>query len=200
MVAPGWTDDAEIGDASTTTDAGVTTAPAANPSTGGNYGAMGLTGAGTLFGAYSQLQAGKYNARAAQFNANYQRMLASQSIQSGESQVANRTLQERQAIGRTNAGAAGNGVVAGAGSAGAAVATQRALTDEDVNNIRMNASRRAFGFDVGAVDQMRRADMATATAKQAAIGTLIGGASEEELESDPRYAGFRRSGVPFGGG
>lgn len=204
MTDPGWTDNAPVGDGSVTSDAGVTTTPgvAASPvpNPGGNYAAMGLTGGGSLFGAYSQLQAGKFNSRAANFNANYQRMLASQSIQAGESQVNNRVLQQRLAVGRTNAGAGGGGVVVGGGSAGAAVATQNALANEDVQNIRINAARRAYGYDVGAVDQMRRASEAAATAKQQAIGTLIGGASEEELESDPRYAGFRRSGVSFGGG
>lgn len=177
------------------------TAPAATPTPapnpGGNYAAMGLTGAGTLFGAYSQIQAGKYNARAAEFSANYQRMLASQSIQEGESLSSNRMLQQRQAIGRTNAGAAGSGVVAGAGSAGAARGTQQALGAEDIQNIRVNAARGAFGYDVGAAEQMRRAQMARMTEQSSVAGTLIGGASQEALESDPNYRGYRSSGVPL---
>lgn len=175
---------------------GVQPTPAVAPDTGGNYGAMGFTGAGTLFSVYSQHQAGLYNRRAAEFNANYQRMLASQAIQAGESQAANRTLQARQAIGRTNAGAAGNGVVAGAGSAGAARASQEALSAGDIQNIRTNAARQAYGYDVGAMEQQRRAQLARMTERSQITGTLIGGMAQESLESDPNYRGFRSGGVP----
>lgn len=175
------------------------TTPPPAESAGTNDVAMGYTGVGTLFGAYSQFQAGMANKRAAEFNANYQRMLAQQSIEAGESQVGARTLQERQAIGRTNAGAAGNGVVVGAGSAGAARASQQALAAGDVQTIRTNAIRQAYGYNVDAFEQQRRARMALETARQNATGTLIGGMAEEELESDPKFAGFRRSGVPTGG-
>lgn len=166
-------------------------APAATSSAdaGGNWGAMGTSAASSLLGAYSQYQAGAYNRKIADFNANYQRQQAGEAFQAGEAQVGARTLGERQAIGRTNAGAAGGGVVAGAGSAGAAVASQQALAAGDIQSIRINALRAAFGYDVGAVDAQNKAKMAQTTANEGVASSLLGGAYQEELLGDPRFEG-----------
>lgn len=167
------------------------------PTQTGNGAAMGITAAGALSSIVAQNRAGVLNSRAAEFNADYERTRANQAVNAGEYSANVRAGQERKTEGAINAAAAGQGVVAGSGSAGHALATSEAASAADQMAIRTNAMRQAYGFEVSASEQDQRARLATTGMRTGIAATLLNTANQEELESDEKYGGFRQGGVKF---
>ena len=69
------------------------------------------------------------------------------------------------------------------------MASQQALAAGDIQSIRVNAMRQAYGFDVGATDSQNKARMAQTTGDEGAASSLLGGVYQEELLGDPRFQG-----------
>lgn len=152
-----------------------------------------MTAAGGLLGAYGSYTAGKANRRVARFNAEYARMQAEQARQSAgfqEAQVEGRT---REVAGSMRASQGASGTVVGAGTNRAALDAVQGASEMDKLLIEINARRQAYGYQVAAVDQTIRGDMASQAGNMGAIETLLNTGSSIELERDPSYSGARRT-------
>lgn len=130
--------------------------------------------------AYSEHQAGKYNARISRMNEAIQRQQSSLAIRQGEFGVNALRLKGRQLVGDQRAGFAGGNIRVDTGTA-VDLANQ---TDQqvalDVGTLRENARLAAWGFDVGAADSRAKAQLATLEGNNraaAAVGSAVAQAS-----------------------
>lgn len=139
---------------------------------------IALQAAGSIAGAYGSYQAGQANSRASRLTAQQYRIQAEQAIQGGEFEAGVRDLQETQTAGRLAAGSAAGGVIAGAGTEGARLASSEALSETDKNMIRLNARRQAHGFTVEAGNADYKAKMDQWSGNMGAITSLLGGAGQ----------------------
>jgi hypothetical protein len=138
--------------------------------------AMGLQGIGGLFGAYASYEAGHANGAVMRFNADYERQLAHQSMESGEFNAALTDLKGANLAGQQASSAAGQGVVAGAGSAGSNVSTSNAMSETDKMMIRLNARRQAYGHEIAAESDQTAGDNAIRQGNMGAVSSVLGSA------------------------
>jgi hypothetical protein len=123
--------------------------------------------------AMSQYESGKYNSKLAKYNAKVADLQAQQSLEQGESQAQNISLQTSQIEGQQVASAAGQGVVAGAGSQALITRDTENLSAMDQLMIRTNARRKALGYTIDAADSRNRAKLGEMQTQQAMIGTVL---------------------------
>jgi hypothetical protein len=170
--------------------------------------AAGLAGAGVS--AYGQMQSASankqnlyYQAQVAQNNAKLQQQNADQEMQTGEVQAGNQGLKTAEQVGTTKAGQAASGVDVNSGSSVAVRAGEAELGMVDQGTVLSNASRRAYGFQVGAASDLAQSQLDVAGGKQAgaagpiaAAGSLLSGAASVGRA----YAGWKNAtGVPASG-
>ncbi len=141
-------------------------------------GIAALQGSGAAIGAYGQYQSGQSNSAILRLNADYARTQAAQVLESGEFQAGVSDLKESQLAGAQASSYAGQGVVAGAGSAGTTVASSEAMSDAQKNMIRLNASRQAYGFQTTAENDEFQANLAKRQGNLGAISSVLGGAGQ----------------------
>lgn len=151
---------------------------------GSFYGAK--TQAANLRGQASSMQS---QARIADINARLSELSAQSALEQGKQEKARLTLQTGQLKGRQRAALAANGVDLGVGSAVEIQASTELMKEIDVNTIKANALRNAWGyrtqgvnFQTQAASLRGQAGVASATAKGinpmgTAATTLLGGAA-----------------------
>lgn len=152
-----------------------------------------ISGAISAYGAYSQGQSQKamygYESQVAANNAAIQRQNAAWATAKGESAAADQGQRTRQMVGEQMAVQAAQGINVDQGSAVDVRASTAMLGEQSALNIRSNAAREAYGYDVGAVsetaqsqlDRMAGANAATA-GEIGAVGSLVGAAGSAGSE------------------
>jgi len=104
--------------------------------------------------------AGESAAQQQEFNAQVAELQAADALARGQDEESRFRSSVRGLIGSQRAGFAGQGVEVGAGSAADVQADTAFLAEQDVQNIRANAAREAWGFQVEAQDRRMAADVA----------------------------------------
>lgn len=179
------------------TPQGTTQPIGSDPANTYRVGSLGLTAVGGLTKAYAQYAAGEANASIDRYNASLDRIQEQQALEKGAEEA--NVQEEKGAIlaGAQRGAQAGGGVVAGAGTGGAVIASSAATTQQNEFMDRLNAMRAAYGFEARASIDDTEADIAKRGGTQAAIGTFINTASQENLYADPNY---RQRSSGFGSG
>jgi hypothetical protein len=140
-----------------------------------NAGGYAMTAVGGLTSAYASYASGQANARIARINAKLAQRQADQAIQTGHLAVGRVQSQERQIEASQQASAAGQGIVAGAGTQRNLAESSQAAADMDERMIGLNAAREAYGYKSrAAIDtfQGRLAEQeGTAAAAETALNT-----------------------------
>jgi hypothetical protein len=167
----------------------------------GASAAAGLAGAGvSAYGAMQGASANKqnlfYQAEVAQNNAKVQQQNSTQEMQVGEVQAGNQGLKTAEQVGATKAGQAASGVDVNSKSSTEVRAGEAELGAVDQGTILSNASRRAYGFQVGAASDIAQSQLDIQGGKQAAaagpvsaMGSLLSGASSVGRA----YAGWKNA-------
>ena len=175
----GWTDNAEVGDTSTTDDNGDTTSPAAPA--GSNYKTLGYAGAGLQVGAAlgqgaAAFYAGRANRAIADQNARIDQFKALAAQNRGTFEANQIGRRGGQIIAGQRTAEAASGVVIGSGTGATLAAQQQGVTMADMAQARNNALMQAWGFTSAAASEGMRGDLAAKAGQQAAVGSAIGGA------------------------
>lgn len=153
---------------------------------------LALTGASGLYGAAAANEAGKAEQRVADQNAAVARQQAEQAKQIGNIEEERQLRRVRAALGSQRAAIAANGLDVNSGTALDLQAETAGFGAADALNLRANALRQAWGFDVESVNQTNRGRAARTAGRNQAIGTL--------LTTGAGMAGQAYSGGMFGGG
>lgn len=153
---------------------------------------LALTGASGLYGAAAANEAGKAEQRVADQNAAVARQQAEQAKQIGNIEEERQLRRVRAALGSQRAAIAANGLDVNSGTALDLQAETAGFGAADALNLRANALRQAWGFDVESVNQTNRGRAARTAGRNQAIGTL--------LTTGASMAGQAYSGGMFGGG
>jgi hypothetical protein len=152
---------------------------------------LALTAGSGLYGAAAANEAGKAEQRAADQNAAVARNQSEQAKQIGNIEEERQLRRVRAALGTQRATLAANGLDVNSGTALDLQAETAGFGAADALNLRANALRQAWGFDVEAVNQTNRGRAARAAGRNQAIGTLLTTASS--------MTGQAYSGGMFGG-
>ncbi len=144
---------------------------------------MGSLVQGTLgaFGAYTKghaaAQAANYNAQIAIQNAKQQKQNATIASQSGAQQVAMQGLKTRAAVGSEIANQAASGVNVHSGSALDTQVSSHEIGMLDALQIRGNATREAFGYQVKAANEEAQSNLDKYAAKSDELGAVVDASS-----------------------
>lgn len=128
-----------------------------------------ISGAGNAF---SQYEAGQSNKAIDRFNAANSRIQAEQASQAGATEQARAGIKEGILRGAQTSAFAGQGVIAGAGTARAVVAGGEAVSEMDKLMIGINARRQAYGYKVQAAGESFAADQAARLGTERALAGL----------------------------
>lgn len=130
-------------------------------------------------GAYSQSKAikqqGKYQAQQLQFNSDVADLQAEDAIRRGNKAVSARKRQTKQDIGSIRAKMAASGVEVNEDSALLAQEDAAMVGAEDIETIKNDAWREAWGYKVQASDYANQSKMAITSSKFNANETLLTG-------------------------
>jgi hypothetical protein len=131
----------------------------------------------TAVGGYQQYQAGRANAdyqeQLGERNAEIGRRQAAQERDIGNIDEERHLRKVRQMLGAQRAAGAANGLDINSGSALDLQAETAGFGAADASTIRSNALRRAWGLEVGAVNDLNAGRADAAASRNAATGTLI---------------------------
>ena len=161
----------------------------ASPTQIGEVG-LGSTAAGSALSAYGAYASGKstsqmygYQARVAQINSTIALQNADYARMQGEQQSVIAGRRGAQQLGAIRANQGASGVSVGSGSPAQVQTSQKSTTAMDLNQIRSNAAKTAYDFDVQSTEDINQAglyDAASRNAKTAgdigALSSIIGGA------------------------
>lgn len=152
---------------------------------------LGLAGLGAGFSAAGSLQAGRYQKQVADYNAAVADIQANDTIARGDEAVRRQRVATKQLIGAQRASMAAQGQDLGDpdSSAGQLQEDTAYLGELDAQTIRLNAAREAWGYRVQAIDSRTKGQIAAATGRMQAVGTILGTAGNLALM---KY-GFNRS-------
>jgi len=153
--------------------------------------AIGLAGAGSLISGASalfggQAQAGMYGyqSQVAQYNRAIALQNADYALATGEIQARNYGMGAAQRMGAIRAGEGASGIDVGSGSKADVQTSQQVVSDIDLAQIRNNAARKAYGYQVEATGDEAQAELYQRAAKTAttagdikALGSLVGGST-----------------------
>ena len=157
--------------------------------TSGVNGAPILTAFAGLTNAFAQMASGKITSRIDDYNANLARLQAAQAQQAGDLASNQEAGRERQREGATTASFGAQNAVGGTAATTAASIRNTSAMDRMV--IETNARRQAMGYENQASTDALKAKLAMTGARTGAASTLLATGAQEELETDPRYAGLR---------
>lgn len=151
----------------------------------GSTVAGGLTKAiGGFMGGQASSQAYSYQAGVARLNASIQKQNAAYERDVGEVKAQASGMKTAQQIAQIKSVQSGSNLSISGGSAEAVRDSQHAVGEFDQNVIRSNAARRAYGYDVEAMQQETQSKvygMAGSNAKRAGtidmVGSILGTAS-----------------------
>lgn len=150
-------------------------------------GATAAGGAISAFGAYeqgqSQSQMYGYQAQVAQINSKIALQNADYARMQGEQQSVIEGRKGAQQLGAIRAAQGASGLSVGGGSNAQVQASQKSTTALDLDQIRSNAAKTAYNFDVQSTEDINQAGLYSAASKNAAtagdigaLGSIIGGA------------------------
>lgn len=171
------------------------TAETTATATSGNGAAQGVTALGGATSAFAAYTSAQYNKRVARQNAALARMQAVQAVQAGEYAKNRVALRERMIEGQQSGAAAAGNTLVGAGSNATARTASQGASAMDQYLIELNARREAYGFQVKAAADSAAGRMSQQEGTMGITETLLNTGSQEMLEADPNYAGFRGRGV-----
>ena len=152
-------------------------------------------GAG-LVGVYSAFQAASQTKRLASFNATQAQLQEAQIEAAGQAAETARGGMGTVMEGRANAALAAQNVGPG-GTAAVVKAQLRSQTVQDQMTLQSNAMREARGMELRSRAATLEGQMTSSKDEQAAVSTILDTAAQEELEQNPKYAGFRSKGVSY---
>jgi hypothetical protein len=135
-----------------------------------------VAAAGTA--AYGQVQQGKYQQEIADQNAKYQEDSAALALQRGSYEAGVSRMQTSQQIAEARAAGGGSGIEMTNGSALDAISDARMLNELDVQTIKNNAAREAWGYKVGATATRAQGELDRMSSRYGAASTLLGGAAQ----------------------
>lgn len=130
--------------------------------------------AGTGLKMYANHQAGRYENRVAQNNAQLARWAAQDAVDRGSEDVQAIREAGAQAAGTALAQAGASGLEVTVGSPAAAIAQSKVNAERDVARARANAAREAWGYRNEAQDQIAKGKMAKRRALLENVGEGIG--------------------------
>lgn len=147
------------------------------------------TAGGSLLSAFGASRAGEAQSQMYQYQAGISQLKQKIDLQNrdyalavGETEASRYGMQARQRMGAIRAGEGASGIDVGSGSKAEVQEGQQTVTDIDMAQIRNNAARRAYGFEVEATSDAAEAGLYTRAASDAskagkikALGSLISG-------------------------
>ena len=151
--------------------------------------ALGTAIAGTAVSAVGQFKAGNAAKRAGDFNANILEQQAGDAVVRGREEESRFRTQVRSLIGSQRAGFAGQGVDVNSGSAREVQQDAARLGELDALQIRANAQREAWGFNMDAENARMGGQAAQSAGRWGAAATVTTGAGSILMD---RY-GWRRN-------
>jgi hypothetical protein len=131
--------------------------------------------AGGMMGAQNARQQGAFQAAMAEQNAGYKEAAAQDAEKRGAADADRYRRQVGQLIGSQRAGFAANGIDVNSGTAADIQDDTAAFGEFDALTIANNAAREAWGYRVGAQNDLMNGRMAQGNAKSAATGSILGG-------------------------
>lgn len=148
------------------------------------------SGGGSLISAFGALSGGaaqskqlQYQAGVADLNKQIALQNADYALATGETDAKRYGMQAAQRMGAIRAGIGASGIDIGSGSKAAVQDSQQAVAGIDLAQIRNNAARKAYGFDVEATQDTAQAGLLRSAASDAqsageikALGSLVSGA------------------------
>ena len=137
-----------------------------------------LAVAGGVQTARAQRAAGEAQAQADEANARIGQQQAEQARQIGNMEEERQMRRVRAAVATQRATQAANGLDVNSGTALDLQAETAGFGTADALNLRSNAIRQAWGFEVGAVNDINSASAARAAGSNAATGTMLTTASQ----------------------
>lgn len=142
-------------------------------------GAAAAASAGSsVLSAYSQIQAGKAQVKAANRQQDYLDKQANETINQGDFQSDLTIQQGRQVAASEKTGYAANGVAVGTGTAQRVQDSTIDASLSDAAQVRKNAFNQAFGLVTQGNEIVKSAKANYKTAQLNAIGSLLGGGSK----------------------
>ena len=123
--------------------------------------------------AYGQYEAGETNAKLARYNASIAELQGRYATQAGAEQKNVEDLKAKRIAGSLAASTAGQGVVVGAGTSAAVAKSSEEMTEMDKLMIDINASRKAFGYNVHAFNYGLQADLDKERGTMGALTSLM---------------------------
>lgn len=128
--------------------------------------AMGAMAAGTVVSAFGQYYSGQAAAQAAQYNsamaaqnAAIQKQNAVIAGQAGAQQATMQGLKTRAQVGATMANQGASSITVNSGSAAKTVTSERELGLLDAIQVRNNATKQAYGYEVQSVNDMAQSKL-----------------------------------------
>lgn len=151
---------------------------------------IGASTGGSLLSAFGASKSGAAQSRAYQYQAGVaelNRKIALQNrdyaLATGETEAQRYGMQASQRMGAIRAGIGASGIDIGSGSKAAVQESQQTVSKIDLDQIRNNAARKAYGFEVEASQDAAQTGLYTRAAADAAeagqikaLGSLVSGA------------------------
>lgn len=139
---------------------------------------IGLMAAGTAAQMYAQQQGGEASAATLRAQAESERAQAADALQRGAGEAGRVRTAGSQLIGENKVALAASGVDVQSGSAVDALTGVRQANEMDVQTVRSNAARAAWGHTSQATLLDAEAENVEEQAKLAMVGTFLGGAAQ----------------------
>lgn len=154
-------------------------------------GSMALKASGAILGSLGAVESGAaaskmydYQAGVALVNKQIAEQNANYAVYSGEIEAQQTGMKARAQIGMTKAEQGASGLDVASGSAARVRASEKDIADENIAIIRSDAAKRAYGYQVEAMQQGAQAEIDRVASKQSriagtfgAISSLLGGAA-----------------------
>lgn len=130
-----------------------------------------------IMGAQNAKAQGAFQSVMGQQNAAYKLQAADDALARGAISADEQRQKTAQTIGSQRTGFAGNGIDVNSGTAALVQDDAAMLGELDALTLANNAAREAYGYQVGAQNDLMNAAYAQSTAKSNAFGSILGGAS-----------------------
>lgn len=160
----------------------------------------GISAIGNLFSGQAQSNMFKYQAGVAQANATVAKQDAQYAVASGEVEAQQSGMKTRFQEGATRVGIASGNIDVGSGSAGKVISSETAIGQENAGIIRANAAKRAYGFNVGAAEDVAQAGAYKVGAETSLISGDIGAVSSILGAAGSVSSKWLQAGQSFGTG
>jgi hypothetical protein len=165
--------------------------------------AIGASVAAAGVSTYGQVQAGNYQKAVANENAKIAEQSGALALQRGAAEAGIRRMKAGQEIGQARAQLGTTGIALESGGGLEAIADARMMSELDVETVKNNAAREAWGYKVGAMNSRAQGELALTSSRYGAASTLLGtaaqaasmGASYKMAQLGPRGGGGTTGGT-----